>query len=762
MDRYLSPAVMQSVMDQLLQAKQTADESLNQYYNRFKYLDKVVASRTADWYIGRFEVNCFVKGFLNKTLSDNVCRRYPKTLDEAYQFALEENRLFYMQSGQQQTTSHPPPPPPKPDNPPPQQSQNQGSQNQGQQNPSQQNNNNNRNWSKNNNKGWQNNNQRQNNNNNNNNNQRQNQSQNQNRQNRPKCATCGFANHQSAACWYNPSGQNFKGITYNPEKHSYEAFLKRRADQNSGQNTGQGNANNNKSQSQNQGGRGQGGRTFKNNNANAITNTAGRQNTINSIPNAQQQPSSTAPPPISVSPPLATVDKQFMADFASHFWEELYKSNPANIVPFNIQGNDGATASYPVGWQYGPNSHVTTLKDSPTPQEALIMYKKTFRNKCIQKWTEPVDDDFCVSCTESASDFCVQCSACSCVCQCSQSQCTSQSGVEGGPPTLRQFFSRPSSGVSGGSDLAVQGVTEEIFAVPPQMNMGQVKSLTRISVGVEGILSVALVDTGSCANIISSQRFQSMQQLQCCDRDRFSVQPFERVLFSANNKPIPMSGIVSLNLEVGHLKLRDIPFLLSDSSSAFSEELCLGRPFIQLFDSLTLHRDHIIFSQPQSTPHVLVEGSTQVQLELLTDAYQTQASRFKFFNPSDVVIPAMTGTQLPVVTSCFDDIPPDGTIVDFYLEPHPGLSSNVGLAALTAVVGRGSVVTVPLLNPSPYDVWLRKGEELGIVRQLTDTTLTPQEFVNQFKSEVDLSKPLPVVKTNNAPLYSNSHAYNAI
>ena len=163
-----------------------------------------------------------------------------------------------------------------------------------------------------------------------------------------------------------------------------------------------------------------------------------------------------------------------------------------------------------------------------------------------------------------------------------------------------------------------------------------------------------------------------------------------------------------------------------------------------LFDSLTLHRDHIIFSQSQSTPHVLVEGSNQVKLELLTDAYQTQASRFKFFNPSDVVIPAMTGTQLPVVTSCFDDIPPNGTIVDFYLEPHPGLSSNVGLAALTAVVGRGSVVTVPLLDPSPYDVWLRKGEELGIVRQLTDKTLTPQEFVNQFKSEVDLSKPLPV------------------
>ena len=348
MDRYLSPAVMQSVMDQLLQAKQTADESLNQYYNRFKYLDKVVASRTADWYIGRFEVNCFVKGFLNKTLSDNVCRRYPKTLDEAYQFALEENRLFYMQSGPPQISTQPPPPP-KPDNPPSQQGPNQGPQNQNQQNTSQQNNNNNRNWSKNNNKGWQNNNQRQNNNNNNNNNQRQNQGQNQNQQNRPKCATCGFANHQSDACWYNPSGQNFKGIPFNPERHSYEAFLKRRADQNAGQNTGQGNTNNNKNQSQNQGGRGQGGRTYKNNNANAITNTAGRQNTINSIPSAQQQPSSTAPPPISVSPPPATVDKQFMADFASHFWEELYKSNPANVVPFNMQGNDVATASYPVG-----------------------------------------------------------------------------------------------------------------------------------------------------------------------------------------------------------------------------------------------------------------------------------------------------------------------------------------------------------------------------------------------------------------------------
>ena len=94
----------------------------------------------------------------------------------------------------------------------------------------------------------------------------------------------------------------------------------------------------------------------------------------------------------------------------------------------------------------------------------------------------------------------------------------------------------------------------------------------------------------------------------------------------------------------------------------------------------------------------------------------------------------MTGTQLPVATSCFDDIPPDGTVVDFYLEPHPGLSGNVGLAALTAVVGRGSVVMVPLLNPSPYDVWLKKGEELGLVRQLTGATLTPQEFINQFQT----------------------------
>ena len=120
-------------------------------------------------------------------------------------------------------------------------------------------------------------------------------------------------------------------------------------------------------------------------------------------------------------------------------------------------------------------------------------------------------------------------------------------------PLSDSFFSRPSRGVSSGSgrDLAVQGVTEEIFAIPPQMNMGQLKSLTRVSMCVEGILSVALVDTGSCANIISSQRFQEMQQLQCCDRDSFSVEPFERVLYSANNKAIPMSGIVSLNLEVG-------------------------------------------------------------------------------------------------------------------------------------------------------------------------------------------------------------------
>ena len=140
------------------------------------------------------------------------------------------------------------------------------------------------------------------------------------------------------------------------------------------------------------------------------------------------------------------------------------------------------------------------------------MFKKVFRNKCVKQWKDSVDEDFCSSCTEGASDFCAQCGACSCVCQCSQSQSASQSGVEGGPPTLRQFFSRPSRGVSSGRDLAVQGVTEEIFAIPPQMNMGQLKSLTRVSMCVEGILSVALVDTGSCANIISSQRFQEMQQ----------------------------------------------------------------------------------------------------------------------------------------------------------------------------------------------------------------------------------------------------------
>ena len=329
------------------------------------------------------------------------------------------------------------------------------------------------------------------------------------------------------------------------------------------------------------------------------------------------------------------------------------------------------------------------------------------------------------------------------MCQCSQKQSVSQSGVEGGPPTIRQFFSRPSQGGSRGSepDLAVQSVSEEIFAIPPQVNMGQLKSLTRFSLCVEGILSVALLDTGSCANIISSQRFQNMQQLQCCDRDSFSVAPFERVLYSANNKAIPMSGIVTLNVEVGPLKLTNIPFLLSNSD-VFSDELCLGRPFINLFDSITLQKDHILFTQFHSTPHVSVESGNHAEVELLTDVYQAQASRFKFYNIIDVVIPAMTGTQLPVMAPCVYDTPPPNTTLDFYLEPHPGLSSNVGLAALTAVVGQGSVVTVPLLNPSPYDVWLKKGEELGLVRQLSGEIFTPQEFMNQFKPNVDPTQPL--------------------
>ena len=335
MDRYLSPAVMQSIMDQLLQVKQAADESLNQYYNRFKYLHQVVASRTTDWYIGRFEVNCFVKGFLNKTLSDNVCRRYPKTLDEAYQFALEENRLFYMQSNSQLP---PPQPPPKPDNPPPQQNnssqnfQNPGQQSANTSNNSQQSNN----KFKNNNRGWQNNRS-------NNNNQKQNQGQ--NRQNRPKCSTCGFANHQSNDCWYNPNGPQFKGIPFNYERHSYEAFLKRRAN-NQGQNSGQKSNPNNNNQTQNQGGKGQGGRApYKNTNANAITNTAGRQTTINFSNKTQSCPNT----PTSTSPPPWSIDKQFMDNFVSQFWQGLYNSNPANSVPVDQQGNAVAPTSNLLG-----------------------------------------------------------------------------------------------------------------------------------------------------------------------------------------------------------------------------------------------------------------------------------------------------------------------------------------------------------------------------------------------------------------------------
>ena len=124
--------------------------------------------------------------------------------------------------------------------------------------------------------------------------------------------------------------------------------MKRRADRssNQGQNSGQQSNSNNSNQTQNQGGKGQGGRApYKNTNANAITNTAGRQTTINFSNKTQSCPNT----PTSTSPPPWSIDKQFMDNFVSQFWQGLYNSNPANSVPVDQQGNAVAPTSNLLG-----------------------------------------------------------------------------------------------------------------------------------------------------------------------------------------------------------------------------------------------------------------------------------------------------------------------------------------------------------------------------------------------------------------------------
>ena len=285
---------------------------------------------------------------------------------------------------------------------------------------------------------------------------------------------------------------------------------------------------------------------------------------------------------------------------------------------------------------------------------------------------------------------------------------------------------------------------EVLHAIPPVKDSRLAKTVTRIKVALEGMWSVALLDSGSCANIINERSLEELKQQRCFNVEDYPITPFTKTLYSANNKPIPMSGVVRLTVEVGGLQTHKVPFLISQDT--FSDELCLGLPYIKLFEGVLFTRNTVKFIKPEggSKVRALQAGATEATAELLPDCYQVHPKRYRIFTKKTTIIPAMTGRQVEVVAPCVQDVPPAELIPDYWFDPHPGLSANLGLAALSSVVRKDALLALPVTNPSGFDVILKPGEEIGIVMTIWNEPVYSREYLNSLRVGRDLTKPLKI------------------
>ena len=260
----------------------------------------------------------------------------------------------------------------------------------------------------------------------------------------------------------------------------------------------------------------------------------------------------------------------------------------------------------------------------------------------------------------------------------------------------------------------------EITAIHPQNDPFFSHSTIRIKLCMQGIWSVALFDTGCVANIISAQRFLEWKQMVSftCP-DPVVLNTTDR-LYSANWNPIAMRGEVLLSFQIGDLKFIDIPFLIQVDAGA--EDICLGKPFLDLCDSFALTADSLTVTKMAESRHVKfanvdsleIEGPISTTTDLIPDCYRADKNHFKIKCTQNMVLSPDSYGAIPVQVHYPIRSKSSLKIDSYILEPHPGLSKALEISAFPALVTPTGVQSIPIRNNQFREVKISEGEEIGL------------------------------------------------
>ena len=295
----------------------------------------------------------------------------------------------------------------------------------------------------------------------------------------------------------------------------------------------------------------------------------------------------------------------------------------------------------------------------------------------------------------------------------------------------------------------------EIAAVHPQKDPFFSHSTTRIKLCVQGVLSVALFDTGCVANIISARRFMEWRNMVGFTSRNPVVLNTSDQLYSANWNPISMQGEVLLNFEIGDLRFVDVPFLIQVDDGA--EDICLGKPFLDLCDGFSLMSDSLAITKKIESRHVQfrpfedeINAPVTAVSDLVPDCYRSDTQHFRVICAKDTVIPPDAYGTIPVRV-IYPNRPKLKDMEDAYvLEPHPGVAEALNITMFPALVTPSQVQIIPVLNDQYDEVNIKKGEEIGLASLVWNPPEAPISLHRRYQRMSAIPPPPPI--SNGIPL----------
>ena len=295
----------------------------------------------------------------------------------------------------------------------------------------------------------------------------------------------------------------------------------------------------------------------------------------------------------------------------------------------------------------------------------------------------------------------------------------------------------------------------EIAAVHPQNDPFFSHSTTRIKLCLQGVWSVALFDTGCVANIISARRFMEWRKMVGFTNCDPVVLNTNDKLYSANWNPISMQGEVLLNFEIGDLQFVDVPFLIQVDEGA--EDICLGKPFLDLCDGFSLMSDSLAITKKIESRHVQFhpfgdESNAPVTAvsDLVPDCYRSDTQHFRVICAEDTIIPPDAYGTIPVQV-LYPNRPKLKDMKDAYvLEPHPGVAEALEITMFPALVTPSQVQIIPVLNDQYDEVNIKKGEEIGLASLVWNPPEAPISLHRRYQRMSAIPPPPPI--SNGIPL----------